>query len=204
MNTKNTVLPLAVIATLAIVTIAGTNAYAEAKYNPDMTDWWGDMIEALGDQPSMTFTEPGYDNDVYELIARVSADTYRIELYGITESGEPIVYTITVTETGYISYGPVMADGSMPSDTYVTSLNNDALASQPIKPPYIIVQDYRYGEGSLFASKKICYLAKGSWFSGTVTDDYDGSPMNWKANVDAYDNCKKLLYVDGCWATSCK
>ena len=95
-------------------------------YNPDMTDWWGDMIEALGDRPSMTWTEPGWGSDVWVEIKDIGTDKYRISLYGVAASGEAISYTITETEDGYYAYGPEKEDGSMHSRTYVKSVGGGA------------------------------------------------------------------------------
>ena len=97
-------------------------ATATPTYNPDMTDWWGDMIEALGDRPSMTWTEPGWGSDMWVEIEDIGTDKYRISLYGIAASGGAISYTITETEDGYYKYGPEKEDGSMDSRTYVKSV----------------------------------------------------------------------------------
>lgn len=101
-----------------------TGIFDTPTYNPDMTDWWDDMIEALGDKSSMIWTEPGWDSDVWVEIENIGTDKYRISLYGIAASGEAISYTITETDDGYYKYGPMKKDGTMDSRNYVKSLGS--------------------------------------------------------------------------------
>ena len=115
-----TAVPIAAVSVLILWTTAGDSA-TTTTYNPDMTDWWDDMIEALGDRPSMTWTEPGWDGDLWVEIENIGTDKYRISLYGIAASGGAISYTITETEDGYYAYGPEKEDGSMASRIYVKS-----------------------------------------------------------------------------------
>ncbi|MDE0526473.1 MAG: hypothetical protein OXI27_07775 [Thaumarchaeota archaeon] len=177
-----------------------TDAFATTPtYNPDVTDWWGDMIEALGDKSSTTWTEPGWSDELRVEIESIGTDTYRVSLYGIAASGNAISYTITETENGYHKYGPEKEDGGMYSDTYVTSLDDidgDVQARQPIKPSHLIVRDSRTGQGDIGDSGKHCWLSDGSWFSGTVSDHWKGSKVNYAANNDAYDRCSKPLEPD--------
>ncbi|MDE0266214.1 MAG: hypothetical protein OXI27_07770 [Thaumarchaeota archaeon] len=93
-------------------------------YNPDVTDWWGELIDSLGDETSATYTEDDWGDELWVEIEDLGGDTYRISLYGIAASGMPIEYTITETEDGYHKYGPEKEDGGMYSDTYVTSLDD--------------------------------------------------------------------------------
>ncbi|MCY4492214.1 MAG: hypothetical protein OXC46_12250, partial [Thaumarchaeota archaeon] len=115
-------------------------------YNPDMTDWWGDMIDALGDKSSTIWAEPYWGNDLWVEIEDIGTDKYRISLYGIAASGKVISYTITKTDDGYYAYGPEKEDGSMASRTYVNNVDgggDDILVIQPIKPSYLILRDNR-------------------------------------------------------------
>lgn len=187
-------------AVISVLVIGITpSAFATTTYNPDITDWWGDMIESLGDKSSTIWTEPGWGSDIWVEIEDIGTDAYRISLYGIAASGEAISYTITKTNDGYNKYGPEKEDGSVDSRTYVNSIDDKdgaTHASQPIKPAYLILQDQRTGQGDLDDSKRHCWLAPGSWFTGTVTNHRDGSNMNYRANSDAYDNCTKPLAPD--------
>ncbi|MDE0266210.1 MAG: hypothetical protein OXK17_04195 [Thaumarchaeota archaeon] len=90
-------------------------------YNPDATDWWGELIDSLGDETSATYTEDGWGDELWVEIEDLGGGTYRISLHGIAASGLPIEYTITEIEDGYFAYGPELPDGSMASSTYVTS-----------------------------------------------------------------------------------
>ena len=92
-------------------------------YNKEMTDWWDDLIESLGNESSTVWTEPGWDDDLWVEIEDVGNNTYRISLFGIAAFGTPIVYTITKTEAGYDTYGSAMPDGSMDSRTYVKTID---------------------------------------------------------------------------------
>lgn len=112
----------ALIAAISVLVLGTTtDAFAAPIYNPDMTDWWGDMIEALGNKPSTTWTEPGWGSDLWVEIENIGTDMYRISLYGIAASGKAISYMITETDDGYVAYGPQQEDGSMAFRTYVTS-----------------------------------------------------------------------------------
>ncbi len=102
-----------------VITRPSLAVEAETVYNPDMTYWWADMIEHLGDESSAVWTEPAWGNEVYVEIWRLTEDTYQISLHGIAASGNPITYTITETEDGYDTYGPALEDGTMNSRTYV-------------------------------------------------------------------------------------
>ncbi len=102
-----------------VITRPSPAVEAETVYNPDMTDWWADMIEHLGDESSAVWTEPGWGDEVWVEIWRLTEDTYQISLHGIAASGNPITYTITETEDGYDKYGTVLEDGTMDSRTYV-------------------------------------------------------------------------------------
>ena len=93
-------------------------------YNPDATDWWGELIDSLGDETSATYTEDGWSDDLWVEIEDLGGGTYRISLYGIAASGLPIEYTITETEDGYFAYGPELPDGSMAEHNYVTSADD--------------------------------------------------------------------------------
>lgn len=124
--------------TTAATTTAATTA-TTTTYNPDMTDWWGDMIEALGDKSSATWTEPGWGSDLWVEIEDIGTDKYRISLYGIASSGEAISYTITKTEDGYYAYGPEKEDGSMASRNYVTSAGSDVLAYEISGPTESVI-----------------------------------------------------------------
>lgn len=188
---------IAAISVLALGTTA--DAFATPTYNPDMTDWWGDMIEALGDRSSTTWTEPGWGSDLWVEIENIGTDKYRISLYGIAASGGAISYTIIETDDGYDKYGPEKEDGSMDSRTYVNSVgggDSGIQASQPIKPSHLILRDSRTGQGDIDDSDSHCWLATDSWFSGTVSDKRSGSKVNYRANNDAYDNCSKPLAPD--------
>ena len=113
---------------IAIITIAGTAIASTAGvfttdpsttvYNPEMTDWWDDLIESLGNESSTVWTEPGWDDDLWVEIEDVGNNTYQISLF-LSKFSTPIVYTITETETGYDKYGPALPDGSMDSRTYI-------------------------------------------------------------------------------------
>ena len=179
---------------------AGDTATSTATvYNPDMTDWWADMIEHLGNESSTVWTEPAWGNEVWVEIEDIGEGTYRISLFGIAESGNSIQYTITETEDGYHKYGPALEDGTMDSRTYVTTVDSDdnVLLDQPIKPNWLILRDSRSGEGYIADSGRNCWLAPNeSWFGGEVEDNWDGSLINYRANEDAYDNCSKPLVPD--------
>ena len=112
-------------------------------YNPDMTNWWDDLIEHLGNESSVVWYEPGQSNEIWTEIESLGENTYQISLYGIAASGDPIVYTITETTSGYSTYGPVMEDGTMNARSYVKSSEgvDDNLRDQPIKPQWTILQD---------------------------------------------------------------
>ena len=113
---------------IAIIAIAGTAIASTAGvfttdpsttvYNPEMTDWWDDLIESLGNESSTVWTEPGWDDDLWVEIEDVGNNTYQISLF-LSKFSTPIVYTITETETGYDKYGPALPDGSMDSRTYI-------------------------------------------------------------------------------------
>ena len=112
---------------IAGTAIAGTAGVFTADppttvYNPEMTDWWDDLIESLGDESSAVWTEPGWDDDLWVEIEDVGNNTYQISLF-LSKFGTPIVYTITETENGYDTYGPAMPDGSMDSRTYVKTID---------------------------------------------------------------------------------
>ena len=118
---------------IVMIAIAGTAIASTADvfttdppttvYNKEMTDWWDDLIESLGNESSTVWTEPGWDDDLWVEIEDVGNNTYRISLFGIAAFGTPIVYTITETEAGYDTYGPAMPDGSMDSRTYVKTID---------------------------------------------------------------------------------
>ena len=112
------------IAGTAIASTAGvfTADPPTTVYNPEMTDWWDDLIESLGDESSAVWTEPGWDDDLWVEIEDVGNNTYQISLF-LSKFGTPIVYTITETENGYDKYGPALPDGSMDSRTYVKTID---------------------------------------------------------------------------------
>ena len=112
------------IAGTAIASTAGvfTADPPTIVYNPEMTDWWDDLIESLGDESSAVWTEPGWDDDLWVEIEDVGNNTYQISLF-LSKFGTPIVYTITETENGYDKYGPALPDGSMDSRTYVKTID---------------------------------------------------------------------------------
>ena len=207
-NTNKQRIPLIVIAMIAITgtaiastadvfaTVSPTTEGDTVVYNLEMTDWWDDLIESLGNESSAVWTEPGWGDDVWVEIEDVGNNTYRISLFGIAAFDTPIMYTITETEAGYDKYGPAMSDGSMDSRTYITTIDadDDILYSQPIKPSYLIIWDSRDGQGDLASQDRHCHLTSPqSGFTGTVTDNYNGSQMNYRANLDLWDNCSKLL-----------
>ena len=112
------------IAGTAIASTAGvfTTDPPATVYSPEMTDWWDDLIESLGDESSAVWTEPGWGDDLWVEIEDVGNNTYQISLF-LSKFGTPIVYTITETETGYDKYGPALPDGSMDSRTYVKTID---------------------------------------------------------------------------------
>ena len=122
-------MPLIAIVMIAIAgtAIAGTAGVFTADppatvYSPEMTDWWDDLIESLGDESSAVWTEPGWGDDLWVEIEDVGNNTYQISLF-LSKFGTPIVYTITETENGYDKYGPALPDGSMDSRTYVKTID---------------------------------------------------------------------------------
>ena len=143
MTGQNMKKPSMVVTTILVTAISvlvlgtTTDAFAAPTYNPDMTNWWGNMIEALGGRPSTIWTEPDWPSDVWVEIEDIGTDKYRISMYGIAESGGTISYTITETDDGYDKYGPEMEDGSMDFRTYVNSVNDrngDIQAGLPSLP----------------------------------------------------------------------
>lgn len=112
-----------------VITRPSSAEEAEAVYNPDMTDWWADMIGSLDDESSTIWHEPGQDTEVYVEIWRLTEDTYQISLHGIAASGNPITYTITETEDGYHKYGPMLQNGTMDSRFYAKA----AAAAGPVQ-----------------------------------------------------------------------
>ena len=118
---KATAISLTVIimAGMASLGNAGADTPNDTIYNKEMIDWWDDLIESLGDKSSTVWTEPGWGDELWVEIEDMGKNTYQISLFGIAESGEPIVYTITETENGYGAYGPALPDGSMDSRTYI-------------------------------------------------------------------------------------
>ena len=78
-----------------VITRPSSAVEAEAGYNPDMTDWWADMIENLDGKSSAIWHEPGQDTEVYVEIWRLTEATYQISLHGIAASDSPITHTIT-------------------------------------------------------------------------------------------------------------
>ena len=204
LKTKTT-LAASILAVSAIIIVGGGNVFAASTpvpenapttYNKDMTDWWDDMVEDLGNDSSKVWTQPEWGDDVYAEIETVNKNTYRITLHGIAAPDDPIKYTIMTTEDGYYKYGPMLEGGTMDSRSYVKTAGDDALRSQPIKPNWLILQDSRTGEGYIGDSDSHCWLATDSWFGGDVVDDWDGSRINYRANPDAYDNCSKPLTPD--------
>ena len=149
---------IAAISVLALGT--ATDTFATTIYNPDMTDWWGDMIEALGDRSSTTWTEPGWGSDLWVEIEDIGTDKYRISLYGIAASGEAISYMITKMDNGYYAYGPEKEDGSMASRTYVNSAGSDVLAYEISGPT----------ESVIFASMNKIKALGNYTFEVTLTD----------------------------------
>ena len=135
MNTTATL--IAVISVLALGTATDTFATVTI-YNPDMADWWGDMIDALGDKSSTIWAEPYWGNDLWVEIEDIGTDKYRISLYEIAASSKAISYTITKTDDGYYAYGPEKEDGSMASRTYVNSADNDVLVYRIYGPSEVV------------------------------------------------------------------
>ena len=165
----------------------------------EIVDWWDEMIDSLGKESKAVYTEPDWDNMWVE-IEDIGEDTYKISLFGIAKN-IPITYTITKTKDGYYLESTIPG---IESKTYVRNTDGKiGLSSQqPLKPKYLILQDKRTGKGTLAAEKSICWLATKSWFVGDVTDDWDGSKINYKANNDAWNNCTKPLSpknVDLAW-----
>ncbi len=114
-----------------LVTDSSTVTVTTTTYNPDMTDWWDDMIEHLDDEKSKIWTEPAWGDEIWVEIEDLGNDMYRISLHGIAASGQPIVYTITETATGYDKYGPALPDGSMDSRSYIKI--NEGEGTAPIE-----------------------------------------------------------------------
>lgn len=124
---------IAVLAATVLVYVAVylTEEPPQVVYNPDMTDWWADMIESLDGESSAVWTEPGWEGKVWVGIDDIGDDTYRISLHGITAAGSPITYTITEMETAYHKYGPALEDGTMDSRIYQKSLEDIEVVSDP-------------------------------------------------------------------------
>ena len=115
----------AIAITADVFVIDSSDAGSDTRiYNPDMTDWWGELIDSLGDETSAIYTEDGWGDELWVEIEDLGGDTYHISLHGISASGLPIEYTITETEDGYFAYGPEFPDGSMGARNYVTSLDD--------------------------------------------------------------------------------
>ncbi len=87
-------------------------------YNPDITDWWADMIESLDGKSSTIWAKSGWIGTAWTEIKDIGNDTYRISIFGIAASGDPIVYTVIDTETAYRVHGPVAENGTMLSRIY--------------------------------------------------------------------------------------
>ena len=91
----------------------------ETIYDPDSTEWWGELIESLGSESKTVWTEPGWGDEMWVEIKNLGNGAYLVSLHGIAASGDPIVYSITETDRGFYTYGPMLEDGTMNSRSYV-------------------------------------------------------------------------------------
>ena len=204
MKSKQTTLPLAMITTLALVTIMSTNTYAEPIYHPDAIEFFDNLVGALGDKSSAIYAEPDWENSLWFTVDIISPNTYRIGAWNMDESDnavEFVDYTITKTDNGYAQYGPLQEDGTMMDRTLIGNIEGEGelLAKpNPPKPKSLTLKDTRYGQGDINDNGSTCYLTPyRHWFQGTVTDDWDGSPVSYVVKPsDMYDGCTMPLITD--------